>query len=261
MMRLWAARRLVWQHAAMEYRTRYSGSLLGGGWNVLHPLAMIAIYALVFTEIMSVRTGALPGGLDYVLYLCWGIFPWLAFSECIARGGGSLTENAGTIKKYPIPEEAFVAKSIVVAGMGLVIPVALLLVATAILRPPADPAAWLMLPVPLLALLAFGFGLAMLISGIAVFFRDAYQLVMLLLPLGMWTLPIVYVPEILPERIRWMLDLHPLWPFFEAIRGIALDGALPAPRSLALMAAIATVAIALAALFLRRTRAEIRDAL
>src|SRR5215203_4287124 len=94
-------RRYIWQGALADLRHRYAGTGLGVVWNVLHPLALIAVFSLVFSVIMRPRGVEAPYG--YVLYLCSGLLPWLAFSECITRGANAFSENAAYLKKLPVP--------------------------------------------------------------------------------------------------------------------------------------------------------------
>ena len=63
-------RRFIWQSAVAELRHRYAGTGLGVVWNVLHPLALIAIYSVVFTALIPGRVPWLAGSrVGYVLYL------------------------------------------------------------------------------------------------------------------------------------------------------------------------------------------------
>jgi len=126
---LFTYRRFIWQSAVAELRHRYAGTGLGVVWNVLHPLALIAVYSIVFTALMRGRVpGDANGRFGYVLYLCSGLLPWLAFAECLTRGANAFTENATYLRKLPIPEQVFVAKAAASATLGLAISFSLLLI-------------------------------------------------------------------------------------------------------------------------------------
>ena len=58
-------------------------------WNVINPLAQLRIYSLVFSQIMVVRIPQGGTGAAFALYLCAGLLPWTAFSECILRGANA----------------------------------------------------------------------------------------------------------------------------------------------------------------------------
>ena len=56
--RLWTYRSFILGSVKREFQSRYRNSLLGPLWPLLQPLAMIAIYTLIFSQVMSAR---LPG--------------------------------------------------------------------------------------------------------------------------------------------------------------------------------------------------------
>jgi ABC-type polysaccharide/polyol phosphate export permease len=255
-------RRYIWQSALAELRHRYAGTGLGVVWNVIHPLALIAVYSVVFTALMKARV---PGHLQdqpfgYVLYLCCGLLPWLAFSECVTRGCNAFAENATYLRKLPIPEQVFVAKSAAAATLGLGISFTLLLAIAPLLglRPAA---AWLLLPLPLLAMQAMGYGLALLAATLNAFFRDVAQLLTIALQVVLWTAPIVYVADVLPGWARAVLPFHPLYPPLVAVRELFLNQALPPAWVWLGMVVWPLVFLAVARLAFTRLRAEIRDVL
>src|SRR6266536_2967650 len=132
MIALWHHRRYIWDTALIDLRHRYAGSTLGVFWNVLTPLAMLALYTFIFTRVLTPSSSRIPfaGGL-FILYLGSGFLPWGAFADCVARGTNSLVENALYLKKMPIPEQVFVAQTAVSATLGMLI-VEVLLIALAL---------------------------------------------------------------------------------------------------------------------------------
>jgi lipopolysaccharide transport system permease protein len=50
---LYRYRTFIWQHALADLRHRYAGSGMGAVWNILHPLSLIAIYAVIFGAIVT----------------------------------------------------------------------------------------------------------------------------------------------------------------------------------------------------------------
>ena len=258
-------RRFIWQSALADLRHRYAGTGLGVVWNVLHPLALIAIYSVVFTALMPARVPGVAGGLfGYVLYLCSGLLPWLAFAECLTRGANAFTDNATYLRKLPIPEQVFVARAAASATMGLAISFSLLLAVSLALglRPRL---AWLLLPVPLLSMQALGFSLGLLCGTLNVFFRDVGQLLGVALQVLLWTVPVVYVvdgrvqPRWFVAALRW----HPLFPPLDALRAWFLGWPATLAPWQAWMGMIVwpLAAALLAGAVFKKMRYEIRDVL
>jgi ABC-type polysaccharide/polyol phosphate export permease len=262
---LYRYRSFIWTNAVGELRHRYAGTNLGVVWNVLHPLALIAVYGVVFTQVFA-RTQLqrpIPGVSDavsFLLYLTSALLPWLAFAECVTRGCNAFSDNAAYLKKLPIPEQVFVAQSAAAATLGLVISFSLLLALSLALglRPRVE---WLLLPLPLLAFQILGFGIGLLCGTLNVFFRDVGQLVAVILQLALWTVPVVYPKEILPSWVQSALLWHPLYPPIAGIRELFLYGQIPPAPIWTGMIVWPAVVCALAALAFRALRTEIRDLL
>jgi lipopolysaccharide transport system permease protein len=264
---LFQYRSFIWQNALAELRHRYAGTNLGIVWNVLNPLALIAVYAGVFTGIMTAqlpperRPAGVSQSVAFVLYLTSGLLPWLAFAECLTRGCNAFTDNAAYLKKLPIPEQVFVAQTAASATLGLAISFSLLLVVSLALglRPTWH---WLLLPVPLVLLQLLGFGVGLLCGTLNVFFRDIGQLLTLALQLVLWTVPIVYLEQTVPAWLAPVLRWHPLYPALHAIRELFLfRRELPGPEVWAGMFAWPLLACAVAWLAFGKLRTEIRDLL
>ena len=254
-------RRYIWHGALAELRHRYAGTGLGVAWNVVHPLALIAVYSVVFTKLMRGRVaGHEDEPFSYVLYLCSGLLPWLAFSDCVVRGSNAFADNATYLRKLPIPEQVFVARSAAASTLGLVISFTLLLlVAPAMgLRPGA---AWLLLPLPLLAMQALGYALSLLCATLNVFFRDVGQVLAVGLQVVLWTVPVVYPDNVLPRWYEAALPWHPLYPPLVAVRDLFLNHVIPPAWVWAGMVGWPVVCLAGAQMVFGKLRAEIRDVL
>jgi homopolymeric O-antigen transport system permease protein len=255
---LWKYRRFIVVNALADLRHRYAGTGMGMFWNVLHPLALIAVYSIVFSQIM--RT-SLPGGsgkLAYTIYLCSGLFPWLAFSDCVSRGCGSFVSNANYLKKLPIPEQVFVAQSAVASMLSLSINFAMLLIVATLLgfHPRWH---WFMLPIPLVLFQSLGFGIGLLLATLNVFFRDVGEWTNVVLQIAMWTVPIVYWVGFLPPRIQWLLKFHPLMPALVTTRALFLYGRLPDLGTWVAMVLWPALLVFLGGRLLHKLRPEIRD--
>ena len=259
---LYRYRWFIWERAVADLRHRYAGTSLGMVWNVLHPLAMIALYSLIFSTLMPARLPGVSERFGYVLYLCSGFLPWLAFSECITRGTNAFLDNAPYLRKLPMPEQVFVAQTAAAATLGLAISFSLLLAISLILghRPTIE---WLLLPLPLALLQASGFGIGLLLGTLNVFFRDIGQLLQIALQVLFWTVPVVWNPDALrlPAGLRTALQWHPLVPMFEGIRDLFLYGRLPSASDWGMMIAWTAVLLLAAYAAFRALQTEIRDVL
>lgn len=255
---LYKHRGYILRSALADVRNRYAGSAAGVLWNILQPLALILVFTLIFTRVMTGRSSPIDGTGGYVLYLCSAMLPWTAFSECINRGTHAFTANSIYLRKLPIPEQVFVAQTAVATGINLAISYSLLIVVALVLgRTPTWH--WLLLPIPLGMLIALGFGLGMALGTLYAFVRDVGQVVPVALQIGFWSFPIVYDIGFVPEWLRAAIRWNPVYPSLQAIRTLFLDAQLPEPRLWAGMILWATLASVAGYFILRRLRPELRD--
>ncbi|QYK48589.1 MAG: ABC transporter permease [Phycisphaeraceae bacterium] len=241
-----------------DVRHRHVGSAAGAAWNILRPVALIAVFTIVFGQVMTGRDGGGFTGIHFTLYLCAALLPWTAFSEAVSRGTHALVGGAAYLRKLAIDEEVYVAQSVLSAGISLVISMVLLL-GLALVLGHGPFVTWLLLPLPLALLLLFGMGLGMALGTVFVFVRDVRQIVEIALLIGFWTVPIVYDPRIVPEWFRATFPFNPVYPFLHAVRDLFLAGTLPTLGTWALMLLWTVASIAFGQMVLERLRPEIRD--
>lgn len=257
---LYRYRSFIWQHAVADLRHRYAGTGMGVVWNILHPLSLIVVYAVVFGSIMKTTIDAVPGRWGFPIYLCAGFFPWMAFAECMTRGATAFSGNAAYLKKLPVPEQVFVAQGVTASSLTLVIGFSIyILIAIPLgLRPSVY---WLLLPIPIALLQIIGFGLGMIVATLNVFFTDVAQLLGVLLQILFWLTPIVYVVHQVPAALRPVLALNPATPAVMAVHDLMLSHKMPPAWTFAALGFWAVVATVCGYLLLGRLRGEIRDVL
>lgn len=213
--------------AQREVTNRFAGSLLGGFWAFVHPLALLLIYSFVFTTVLKVRAMA-DSSVPFVVFLAVALWPWMAFSEAVTRGTASVVANAALIKKVPFAHElvvyAAVASSFVIQLFGYVIALIFIAITGPTLHLSGLPV--VMLALAALALLATG--LALMLSAVHVFVRDLEQGLAHVLSLLFYLSPILYSARMVPEWVQNLMLLNPVAVLVEATRQALLDGqALP----------------------------------
>jgi lipopolysaccharide transport system permease protein len=257
---LYRHRQLIAALTSRDLKARYRGSILGFFWSLANPLLLLGVYTLVFTTIFP-QTVVRP----YPLFLFSGILAWTFFAAATLEATGSISSNAGLIKKVMFPAEALplvVVLSHLVHFM-LAIPILLL----AILLFAAFGTFTISLTIllaPLLMLLQtiFVAGLAMTVSSAAVLFRDLRDIVANLLQLGFFVTPILYLVDNIESRtLRALLRLNPMTPFVVSYQNIFFFGRLPTLADTLLMLVYACGSIALGFFVFDRLRDTLAEAI
>lgn len=213
-----------------EIARRYAATTLGMGWAVLQPLALMAIYVVVFTFVLDVRAAPGSGPIDFALYLLCGLLPHLAISDALLRSCGSLRENKSLLERVSFPAEVVPAIGVVTSALPEVIGLGLLVGAAAVVQGGLSP--WvLLLPVLVLLRIAMTVGVAWTISVLTVFVGDLAEGLSLVLTVLLFLTPVFYPVEAMPAALAWTLWVNPLYAAVSAYRAVILDGVMPLPAA------------------------------
>lgn len=228
----WRHRWLLASFARREVLNRYSGSAVGLGWALVHPVALLAVYAFVFSSVFRVALPPDAGTTSYIAFIAVTLWPWLMFADALDRGMMAVQANADLVRKVAFPHrllvEAAVLASFAVHAAGYV-------TVLVILRLIGEPLHLGGLPwtLVLLALLALGtVGLAAFLATLQVLLRDAQQVVAVLMTLLFYATPVLYPASLVPERFRPWLHANPLAWVAERLREVMVGGAGPSPVDL-----------------------------
>jgi ABC-type polysaccharide/polyol phosphate export permease len=246
-------------NAMQEFLHRYAGTTIGIFWNIVHPIALIGIFSIVFANIMPTKFRA-PGlpEMSFLLFLCSGLLPWLSFVEGLNRCTTTFVENAGYLKKLAVPEEVFAAKAILGALISLAINLTLLFI-TALVAGHWPTWSWLLTVPAGILMLMFAFGLGLFFGTVNVFVRDVGQIVSIVSQLWLWLTPIAYPIDILPEGLRPFLWINPAYPFIEIFHQTFLFGSWGGWQAWLMAGQWAVLALWLGLITLSGLRGELRD--
>lgn len=200
-----------------ELKGRYRGTFLGFLWSFVSPLMLMTIYVVVFSLTMRVPVPNYPG-----FVLC-GLLPWNCFTSSMMEGMHSVVANGNLVKKVHLPAEIFplvaVISNMVHFVFSLPILIAVLWHSGVALTP------WALL-LPCLLVLQFFFvaSFALVLSSLAVQFRDLTHIVPNLMMMWFYLTPVVYSLELVPEALRPMMRLNPMTGLMNAYRSIFMVG-------------------------------------
>lgn len=238
-------RALIAGFAARDVFERHKGALLGVGWNVLQPLLQLAIYTAVFGFVFGSRwgKGKLPEHFDFPVTLFAGLAVFSVFSETVGRAPVSVSSRPNLVRKVVFPVEILPVTVVAAALVHMAISVGLLL-AIVLGLTGSVPATAVAFPAVVAPLVMMSLGAAWSLGALGVFVRDVRQIVVVLTQLLMFTTPLFFPLERIPEQyptIRWLVTHNPLSIIVENARRTLVWGEWPAWEHLGAVSVFAAV--------------------
>lgn len=256
----WRFRDFIIASVKREFAVRYLGTQLGFVWPIAQPLALIVIFTLVFSEIMSSKLPGHDSRFAYSIYLTAGFVTWSLFADLLGRSVGIFVHNANLLKKVTIHKLAFPAIAFLSAVIQFGILFSGFLVFLALTGNVPGLALLAIVPVIGIASL-FAMALGLFLATINVFYRDVEQTVALVLQFWFWMTPVVYPAGALPRFMEAVLSWNPLWPIVRAMQDIFVERRAPEWATLAYPLVLALVFALLARLTFDRLANELVDEL
>lgn len=240
-----------------EIRARYLSSVTGLLWALIQPLALLAIYAFVFSTIFQVRFPEL-GDYRFLSFVAVVLWPWQMFSDGLQRGMSSIRANAGLVQKVAFPREILVYANLAAAWLihlaGYVAVIAVLILLGEKITLTGIPLALL----SLITLWLLTAALALILSALYVFVNDVEHAFAPAIMILFYATPILYPLTLVPERLHWLFRLNPIAFLAERLRDALLHAGTAAWGDLGYLAG-ALVALVLATRFFRRLESYFED--
>lgn len=235
---LWAYRGFIAGNVRREFQAKYRSSLLGAGWAVLNPLAMIIVYTVVFAQVMRARLPGVDSTFAYSIYLCAGVITWGLFSEITGRALTMFLENANLLKKISFPRLCLPVAVVATACVNFGIVFGLFTIF--LLLTGNFPGVVFLALIPVLAVhVALALGIGVTLGLLNVFFRDVGQFFAIFLQFWFWFTPIVYPVAVLPHGFASVIQLNPLAHLAMAYQAILVAGQWPNWSAIGVVALLA----------------------
>lgn len=246
-LRVWAmlrelvrAKELVVALTERDFRARYKQTKVGVAWAVLTPLLLLGAFTILANTAADFDTQGLP----YPLFASVALVPWTFFSNAVANGGVSITQNLSLVNKVYCPREVFPLSSIATAAVDAGISLVLLgLLFVGYGEGPTAEAVWV--PVLFAVQVAFTVGVTLVLSALVVYLRDLRQILPLALQFALFATPVAYSFAQVDGSWRAVASaVNPLAPVIEGYRQTVLLGTAPDWGLVGIAAAASTVWLA-----------------
>jgi lipopolysaccharide transport system permease protein len=251
---LFEFRELLYFLAKRELQVRYKQSFFGIGWAILQPLALTAIFSLIFGQLVDVPSDGVP----YPLFALAGFTAWMYISQTVGAGGNSLVADASLLTKVYFPRMVLPLAKALALMVDLAIALVVLLIISALYgRYPH----WQLVTLPLWLLLAFvtAGGLALLAAATNVRYRDVAAVMPLVIQVWLFLTPVAYPASLVSGKWEIVYALNPAASAITGLRWALLDTVGPSPAQVAVSAATALLILGTAVVYFRRNEQHFAD--
>jgi lipopolysaccharide transport system permease protein len=213
-------RDLIWILTVSDLKIKYQSSVLGFVWSLLNPLLLMLILYVVFSSIFRVTQE------NFAIYLLVGIITWRFFANGTSAAVPNIVNKASLVTKVYIPRQILVISSVLSSLISSLLEFGVLFAFVAVFSKHITFNVFLF-PVIQALFFIIVFGVALVLGGLYVYYRDLTQIWEVILQLGFFLSPIVYPISILPENILPLYMLNPITVIIQSYRDIFLDGVFP----------------------------------
>ncbi len=178
-----------------ELRVRYQGSIIGFAWSYVKPAVRFLMYYYIIGLILSRNTENRP------LHIFSGMIMAAFFTNALSAGTKSVVKNKSLVRKINLPREMFPVASILVSVYHLIPMYVIIFIGCLLTGWHPDAGALAAGVLALAIVLAWGLGVALLLSSLNVFFRDMQNIIDVVQTVITWTVPMIYPFAIIMDKL------------------------------------------------------------
>jgi ABC-2 type transport system permease protein len=242
-----------------ELTRSYRNSVLGLAWLVLGPLSMVALYTLVFSEIIGLRFRETDSVANFGLYLYCGLIPFLAYSDTMNKSVTSIRNNSNLVLRVVFPLEILPMSTAVTAWVTQFFGLGALMILVVLLE---HQLKWTMILLPLVVLpqLLFLSGLSYLITVAGAYMPDLNESLRSLVRASFFVTPIIWPADRVEGKpLEFVVDYNPLAYLVGAYRDVILNGEIPDLTSLLWFSLLAAALCLVGLLLFARVKRQFAD--
>ncbi len=209
---LWSYRELFIFFTWRDIKVKYKQTALGVIWAFLQPLAMMAVFTVIFQRGLNLKSDGLP----YPIFAFAGLIIWNIFSSGVSNSANSMITNANIIKKIYFPRLIIPMSAVLTSLFDCCIALVLFVIILVYYSQPVNLfflTSCLILSILLTVLVTFGMGT--MLAAWNVKYRDFQYALPFVLQFLLFVNPVIYSSSTVSHS--WLSSILALNPLAGAI--------------------------------------------
>lgn len=238
-----------------ELRGKYKASVLGFLWTFITPLFQMLVYIVVFSYILK------SGIENFSIFLLVGLMPWNFFSTSVTNGATCVISQENLVKKIYFPRIILPISFVTSMFINMLATFVIIFAVLIISMYGVNMLALAYLPVVMIAEYILALGVCMMVSALAVYFRDLEYIMGILSMAWIYFTPIMYSMDTIPENLRTLFGLNPMTPIILAYQQILYYKEIPEIGALFYIIFIALVVLTIGIILFQKIQRSFAEEL
>ena len=194
-------------------KAKYAQSILGIGWAIIQPLIQTVIFTVIFGNLAQLSSDGIP----YVLFSFIALIAWNYFQNSVTESSNSLVANKNILSKVYFPR-MIIPLSILFSKFIDFFVCLIVLFFLLLYYDISFETSILFFPLLVLILFFTSCGVSLILSSLAVQYRDVSYGASFFIRLLLYCAPVVYSLSVVPKDYLFLYSLNPLVGVIEGMR-------------------------------------------
>lgn len=203
-------------------KSKYEHSYLGLGWVIASPLITTFVYTLFFGMAFNVD----PDKVMYFLFIYSGLLPWIFFKDVFLEIVDIFPREPHIVKRAAFPRIIIPLSVVLLKLVEFLFGIVFLLIMAYFAGKEISVNIFL-LPVLIVQILMISIGAGLIFLLPRIKYRDIKHLLRFVIPLGIYSLPIIYKLKLVPQEWLRLYTLNPLVSVIHGFRVILFKEVIP----------------------------------
>jgi len=220
---IWLRREFAVELSKANLRSQEASTFFGRMWLVINPLFLGTVYFIL----VSIISNGAHSGADYMAHLLAGLFAYQFFAQSMINGSKSVLGVGKLVINRSFPRLILPISSVLIAFYRFLPSIFVYFLFHVGTGQPVNVNQLYAIPAFFMIFL-FAIGIATLLATMQVYFRDLRSFLPYVSRIFLYVTPVLYYADAIPENLKFLQYVNPLFGMFGAWGDALVRGVVPA---------------------------------